>query len=411
MRRQAPRRAKHASLAAWLLVIQTAVPMPAHTYVLSYTVADMRQPLSQSGGSACPQLDRVNLAVAGGVNRRWSTSLSASPVVILTQDQTPAGRLTEIENVILQSLSVWAGVAGTTLRSPALGPLSRTPTQTACSADGFNTICFNQNDAAFTAGVLAITRVVTSDIIGAQPFPNHQPASFVGEILDADILVRSSDAANTFATPAALPSQPNAYDLESVLVHELGHSFGFGHSGVWRAAMYPFVPSRGQFLGDRPTAQTPDAPLAEDDRTGLRVLYPDPADSLHVGSISGRILPANPLSLPGHPGGVTGIFGAHAVAVDNATGAVMAAALGGWGCGGSGPAQFDGSYIIERLPVNRTYKVYAEPLDGTVTPADVGSTTAALCRNSNTDAGWPAQFACAVPDVTTNFTTHVRPGP
>ena len=39
-----------------------------------------------------------------------------------------------------------------------------------------------------------------------------------------------------------------------------------------------------------------------------RVLYPDPTDSVHVGAISGRVLPANPLALPATPAGVTGIF-------------------------------------------------------------------------------------------------------
>jgi hypothetical protein len=58
------------------------------------------------------------------------------------------------------------------------------------------------------------------------------------------------------------------------------------------------------------TVQQPDAPLGDDDRTGLRVLYPDPADTVHTGSIQGRILPANSLSLPGSPPGVTGKFGA-----------------------------------------------------------------------------------------------------
>jgi len=49
--------------------------------------------------------------------------------------------------------------------------------------------------------------------------------------------------------------------------------------------------------------------LGDDDRTGLRVLYPDRADALHQGSISGRISPANPLALPASPPGVTGVFG------------------------------------------------------------------------------------------------------
>ena len=415
MRSAIPGTGKSAALlTAWLMLLQVAAPSSAGAFVFGYTVADMRQPSSQTGGSACPMPNHFNAAVAGVIDRRWSTSLGASPVVILTQDQTLDGRLNEIETVIQQAFAVWTGVAGTSLRSSALGPLNRTSTQAACSGnDGLNTICFNENDAAFTTGVLAFTRVVTSDLIGEHPFPNNPPSSFIGEILDADILLRPNDSTITFATPAALPGQSSAYDLETVLTHELGHLFGFNHSGVWRAMMYPFAAPQGQFLGDRPTVQVPDAPLSDDDRTGLRVLYPDPSDTVNVGSISGRILPANPLSLPMHPAGVTGIFGAHAVAVDSASGAVVAAGLAGWSCSGSGPPQFDGSYSIEHLPVgaNRSYKVYVEPLDGPVSPGDILSSTAALCRNRITDPGWPAQFACTAPDVAINFTTRVRPGP
>ena len=261
--------------------------------------------------------------------------------------------------------------------------------------------------------MLSFTRVIAADTIGAQPFPSNPPSSFVGEILDADILLRPGDSNTTFATPAALPNQPAAYDLESVLTHELGHLFGLGHSAVWRAVMYPFVPPRGQFLGDQPTPQVPDAPLANDDRTGLRALYPDPGDTAHVGSISGRILPANPLSLPLRPAGVTGIFGAHVVAVDAATGAVVAGTLAGWSCSDPGPPQFDGSYLLQRLPAgpNQSYKLYVEPLDGPVEAGDVSSATTALCRNVFTDPGWPSQFNCVAPDVDTNFTTRMRPGP
>lgn len=403
-----------AATALLLHFLTVCGPPTAQGYVLNHTVGDMRQPAAQSGGSACPKLNRFNVAVAGIVDRRWSTSLGTSPVTILTQDQTPDGRLNEIENAIRESFAVWTGVPNTSLRATALGPLNRTATQAACAGtDGLNSICFNQNDQLFASGVLAFTRVISADMIGVQPYPSKPPSSFIGEILHADVLLRPNDRNVAFATPAALPGQPNAYDLESVLAHELGHFFGFDHSAVWRAMMYPFAPAPGQFLGDRPTPQALDGPLADDDRAGLRVLYPDASDTVNVGSIGGRILPANPLSLPVQPPGVTGIFAAHVVAVDNASGAIVAGTLAGWSCSGAGPAQFDGSYVLERLPVgsNRSYKVYVEPFDGTVKPGDVAEATARLCRNESTDPGWPAQFACRVPALTTNFTARVRPRP
>ena len=58
--------------------------------------------------------------------------------------------------------------------------------------------------------------------------------------------------------------------------------------------MFPIAPPQGQITGTRPTNQSPDAPLSDDDRTGLRVLYPDPTDSVHIGAISGHVLPAKP---------------------------------------------------------------------------------------------------------------------
>ncbi len=171
------------------------------------------------------------------------------------------------------------------------------------------------------------------------------------------------------------------------MIHELGHTLGFSHSAVFAAMMYPFAPAPGSFSGTRPTAQQPGAPLGDDDRTGLRVLYPDPADTVNVGSLSGRILPANPLSLSASPPGVAGVFGAHVVAVDATSGAVIGAALGGWSCAAPGPAHFDGTYEIGHLPVGHSYQVYAEPLDNTVYPSLVSPATASLCRNPTTDAG------------------------
>ena len=100
------------------------------------------------------------------------------------------------------------------------------------------------------------------------------PSTFIGQILDADSLFLPGDPSVAFATPSALSLNPNAYDLESIVIHELGHSFGFNHSGVWDAMMFPFAPAPGQFTGTRPTAQSPDAPLSDDDRNKF-------ANSLH----------------------------------------------------------------------------------------------------------------------------------
>ena len=381
----------------------------AVAYSFNELVPDVRQPVNLSGGSACP-VKSHQLTGAGAMALRWSTALGTNPVTILTTDQTASGRLNEIEQVVVQSLQVWSGVSGTTLKAASFGTLGRTTTQNACGVDGVNSICFDQADAAFTPGVLAFTRVVTADRIGAQ-IGSGAAATEIGQILDADIYFNASDSRTTFATPTALSTAAAAYDLESLLTHELGHLLGFSHSAVWRAMMFPYAPGPGTFTGTRPTLAQPDAPLSDDDRTGLRVLYPDLTDSAHAGSIRGRVLPANTLSLPSAPAGVTGVFGAQVVAVDAGTGAVAGATIGGWSCQGAGPTQFDGSYAIERLGTGRSYTVYAEPLNGIVSASQVSNAIVSLCRNAVSDPGWPPLQGCVVPGVTTSFTARTRGTP
>jgi matrixin len=393
----------------WALLFALTGAMGASGYAFDEIVPDVRQGVALSGGgSACP-VRAHQLSSTGSVTMRWSTALSATPTTIFTQDQTANGRLNEIEQVIAQSIDAWTDVDGTTLTPASLAPLNRVAAANACGSDGVNSICFDQADGAFAPGVLAFTRVITADTIGAQ-VGSGASATQIGQILDADIYFDPSDSSITFATPAALAANPRAYDLESLLTHEFGHALGFSHSAIWGAMMYPYAPAPGTFNGARPTSQKPDALLADDDRTGLRALYPAFSDNAHVGSIAGRILPANPLSLPASPPGITGIFGAHIVAVDTASGSVVAGTIGGWSCVDAGPVQFDGSYLIERLPVGHSYNVYTEPLNGVVSPAQIAPAIVSLCRNSTTDAGWPPLQACTVPAVNIGFTTRTRPG-
>jgi Matrixin len=399
------------TLAVLVIFLLAAIRVPD---ALAYTT-DSTVP--QAGG--CPQPDRWNPSLATPLNLRWSTSLSPAGITILTAaTQGTPGQLTEIEQVISNSFGAWAGVSGTTFNSAAnpglIAPLTRTSIQNSCSndqesdADGLNTICFNQSSTGFTTGVLAFTRVITATAVGASAGASG-PATFVGQILDADILFRN-DRQVQFATPAALATSQGAgaYDLESLLSHELGHWFGLDHSAVWRALMFPFAPPPGQFLGDRPTPEAPDGLLSDDDRAGIRSLYPDPGDALNVGSISGRIIPANPFALANLPSPsagsfMTGIFGAHVVALDADTGAVIAATVGGWSCDATAQKlQFDGSYQIQRLPLNRSYKIYAEPIEGLVTPANFSDPLADLCKPNSASP-------CTTPAANGNFNVRTKP--
>ncbi|MGH9775750.1 MAG: matrixin family metalloprotease [Candidatus Acidiferrales bacterium] len=382
----------------------------AEGYTMDFTVPD-------SGG--CPQPNHRNISASFPQSRQWSTSLPTNPNTILTVAANGTfAQLHEIESAILDSFGAWTGVAGSILNSltnpNALGPLTRTAAQDACendsasNADGINTICFNLSSSGFTTGVLAFTRTIVATAPG-QSVGSSGPAAFAGQILDADIYFRP-DGQAMFATPSALSTSQGqgSYDLESLLMHELGHSWGLDHTDIRRAVMFPFAPSPGTFLGDRPTPQAPDGPLSDDDRTGLRFLYPDPNDAINVGTISGRILPANPFAIsvapsPSPGNSITGIFGAYVVAVDADSGAVVAGALGGWSCNAANPpAHFDGTYSISRLPLNRNYKVYVAPLDGLTLAGDVASVTSSLCRSS-------VPTPCTPPQVNTNFTTRVRP--
>lgn len=394
-----------------MLVICSMCAAPVvRAYVFDTTVPS-------AGG--CPQFDRWSLSLASPLSRRWSTSLPLAPQTIVTS-ATPrtAAQLTEIEQAITASFSAWTGVTGTTFNATAypglVAPIARTSMQNACSndgetnVDGVNTICFNQASTAFTTGVLAFTRVITANAPGVS-IGSNVTSTFAGQILDADTLFCPNCNA-TFATPAGLSTTQGqgAYDLESILIHELGHWFGLDHSAVWRAIMFPYAPPPGQFLGSRPTTQVPDGPVADDDRTGIRALYPDPNDSINVASITGRLVPANPFALaaiaPTSTGKfVTGIVGGHIVVVDADTGSVIAGALSGWACDASNPPpQFDGSFDVERLPIGHTYMLYAEPLDGLVAPGDFANALGDLCPKSGVSA-------CTLPPVNTNFNPHILP--
>ena len=97
--------------------------------------------------------------------------------------------------------------------------------------------------------------------------------------------------------------------------------------------------------------------------------------------------------------------------MDVQSGTVVGATLGGWSCTGAGPSQFDGGYVLERMPIGHSYLVYAEPLNGAVDPSQIGNSVTSLCRNSSTDGGWPILLRSVMLAVNSTFMVRTRPGP
>jgi hypothetical protein len=162
-----------------------------------------------------------------------------------------------------------------------------------------------------------------------------------GEIAEADIFFNTR-----FAFSVASSGQPDRVDLESVVLHELGHLLGLGHSAIGEtersgngnrrvigsgSIMFPIAMTAGA---------TADRVLQADDIAGISDLYAGPA-TLDTGGIVGRVTRNG-----------QGVMGAHVVAFNPETGILI----------GNFTLNAEGDFVIARLPPG-PYIVRAEPID------------------------------------------------
>ena len=143
--------------------------------------------------------------------------------------------------------------------------------------------------------------------LGATTF---QIDSATGAIIESDIFLNS-----TFEWSVAGNGDPSRFDVESIVVHELGHLLGLGHSALGetqpragggrtviakRAVMFPIAYPRGNIE---------DRTLEADDIAGITDIYGSAESQNRLGAISGRV------TLNG-----AGVFGAHVTAFNPVTG-------------------------------------------------------------------------------------------
>ena len=162
------------------------------------------------------------------------------------------------------------------------------------------------------------------------------------EILEADIFFNSA-----FSWSVASGGETNRYDLESIALHEIGHLYGLGHSAIGETELRPtggrrVVASEAvmfpiAFLPGNIEGRT----LKSDDIAGISDLYPTATFTQRTGSITGRVTKNG-----------KGIYGAHLVAMNPATGALV----------GGFSLSDDGTFVIGGLDPG-PHVVRAEPLD------------------------------------------------
>ena len=244
----------------------------------------------------------------------FSSSLSSPPSNIKSG--------TDVVGALRRALQSWAAVADIQFFEAATNVETISPPN---AGDGVNLISISSANAALfeSSEAPARTRVF------------HDSG---GAIVEADIALNPATQFSTDGTPGT-------YDLESTFAHEIGHLLGLEHSAVIGATMQPRQAKNGTY--DRPafTQRT----LSGDDVAQALGLY-GPAGA----SIGGRVT-------TNVSGRARSIFGAHFFAEDVASGRVVASSV----------SSASGQYRIEGLRAG-VYRVFAQPLNGAVTAADMG---------------------------------------
>jgi len=268
----------------------------------------------------------------------------AGPVRYFVNDRDVSGvTAEEFRSAVARAAATWQAVPDTTLTFEFQGVTTASPG----ALDGRNTLGFL--DRPDLDRVLGSTSLLLD--------------AATGQISEADIFFNTS-----FPWSTAANGEAGRVDVESVVLHELGHFVGLGHSAIGETERTPTGGRRvlGSGAVMFPIALTPgstsDRSLQADDVAGLSDLYNSDSQRGETGSIRGRVVKNG-----------RGVFGAHVVAFNPSTGAIV----------GGFTLSENGDFVIAGLTAG-PHIVRAEPLDD----ADIDS-----FLSGNVDVDFRATYA------------------
>lgn len=198
---------------------------------------------------------------------RWFEPDSGRQVVF---NVNPAGAPKwDYQDDIRQALNALSTTAGSSLRSVLSGTTGGCGVS---SADGFNTISFNNCDGYFApssgcSGILAVGGIVR--------YSTSDTKSVSGMTFNRGI------EANVSFNPYAMCNFSDRCQMQEVLTHELGHAVGLGHSGSANATMSAYAHFDGRC-----------ASVMDDDRAGIKSVYPGNSSGGGLSIVTASNLPA-----------------------------------------------------------------------------------------------------------------------
>ncbi|MGE0040568.1 MAG: matrixin family metalloprotease [Vicinamibacterales bacterium] len=211
----------------------------------------------------------------------------------VTERGGPGVTADELAAAVDRAFQTWGAVETATV-TPAFQGFTVAPPG---AADGRSTLGF-------------LDRPDLDRVLGATSFLLD---TATGAIIEADVFFNTR-----FDWSTADAGVPGRVDLQSVALHEIGHLLGLGHSAIGETELLPsggrrvIASGAVMFPVAFAAGSTANRVLTPDDIAGVSDLYPAAGFLDRSGSVSGRV------TLDG-----AGVFGAHVLALDVRTGAVV----------------------------------------------------------------------------------------